>query len=274
MSSSKKATTANPANPTPGPVRLEDYQVEFVGPFLSLLLAGVSYYIWQHFERLDEVGWFESLLVGAGLAVICIILLYLPQILYKAFKNKFYTSVAIILLFPSLFVLSKSAWRTFEYFNTTNIISDDVVKNTAPLSAIVSDALEKTIKIALQSDFVLPTPLHEETKSIFNSEESNPPTFDGNCQKYSKEILSRASLTSPQEHQVKGQVEIFRRTIYLTGKPVGLVLIGKPKEYEAQAMYIMGGRHRHTDAVSHSSAEDAVWKALTTMCENFQKELT
>ena len=42
---------------------------------------------------------------------------------------------------------------------------------------------------------------------------------------------------------------------YLTGKPVGLAL-GKPKEYEAQAMYIMGGIHCHTDAVSHSSAED------------------
>ena len=230
--SSKKAARANPATPAPGPIRLEDYQVEFVGPFLGLLLTGVSYYFWRHYERLEKVGWLESLLVGAGLAVVCITLLYLPQILYKAFNNKFYISVAIMVLLPSLFVLSMSAWRTWEYFNTF--------------------------------------PLHEGTTPVIpNIEESDSPIFDGNCQNYAKEILARAILTSP--HKVKGQVDTFQRSIFLAGQPIGLLLIRK-LEYRAQAMYIMWGRVRHTDAVSHFSAEDAVEKALTKMCEIFQTE--
>jgi len=259
---------------------LETYVEPYIGPLLEILLKGLTHYFWELFDRQGEVGWIKSLLTATIIVVLVAVAIYLSNIISTALKNKFYALIVFILLVLTFVVLKKPAWKTLEYFNNTNIDNEDV-ETSLPKGNFISDSLKKSeVKDSLQSathfeqegiNLVLqtPYPMHKEPD---NSDEPDPPIFDGNCWKYSKEILTQTELTSPKKYQVKGQVDIFQRTIYLTGKPSGLVLVGTPEEYEAQALYIMGGRHRHTDAMSRLSAEDAMEKALVKMCENFQRE--
>ena len=104
---------------------LGNYEQEFIGPFIEaiigLILAFVGYYCHQHWERLPEVGLFESVALAISLAFICIVLLYLSQILYTIFSNKLYASLTILLLFLTFFVLSRPAWNLFVYLNGTSI---------------------------------------------------------------------------------------------------------------------------------------------------------
>ena len=90
--------------------------------------------------------------------------------------------------------------------------------------------------------------------------------------KHSKYLLSGDILTKPKKYHVKGQVEMFKRTIYLTGKQSNLVLLGVPSEYEGNALDMMNIRHHNAEVYHHLSAKDAVEKSLIKMCETLRRE--
>ena len=268
------------ASPSGGGFQLEDFQVEYVGPLIGLILSVVIYYCCNHLERLPEVGLLESLVVSIVVALLVIAMLYLHTILYKTFTNKFYASVVIILMFPTIFVLSKPAWKIFVYFNgTTPSNAEGSSSITTPV-----DELSRLIQQdgSYKSEHLVSKHIQGMEKSSSSSEESlktrtsdllssnEEPYFEGDCIKYSKLLLATAILTVPKQYHVKGQVEMFKITVYLTGKPSVLALTRKPKEYLGTAMDVMGDRHHNTEAHSRESAEDAIEKALIKICEIFK----
>ena len=278
----------------PSTIRLENYEQEFIGPFIEafigLILAFVGYYCHQHWERLPEVGLFESVALAISLAFICIVLLYLPQILYRIFSNKLYASLMIVFLFLAFFVLSRPAWNLFVYLNGTSITvssdSEESMKIEKILEQIAKfDEVEVKHNKEQTPEGVSSPVMHDPSSSdppiqrthipLSNADESADSEnkveyFDGDCMKHSKYLLSGA-LTNPKKYHVKGQVEMFKRTIYLTGKPSNLVLLGVPSEYEGNALDMMN-RHHNAEAYSQLSVKDAVEKSLIKMCETLRRE--
>lgn len=121
-----------------------------------------------------------------------------------------------------------------------------------------SPKLEQTPEVVQVSSSPSPTPNEAATDTL---------KFDGDCAKYSRQLLSQAALNTQETNRVKGQVEMFKQTIHLTAKPS----FADPSNYEASALDVMNRRH-NGGAESRVSAEDAVEKALVEVCENLRRD--
>ncbi len=95
------------------------------------------------------------------------------------------------------------------------------------------------------------------------------------CEKYSKYLLSKASVTESTKYHFKGDAEIFGRSIHFIGKSTVPVLVAgfEPSEFRADIMDVMKPTsNKHSaEATSTLSVQDAVEKALIRLCEKLKQ---
>ncbi len=248
-------------------VKFETYEQVFLGLLISMILGIPIYLCTQYWENLSEVRVYGTV----GVAVcLCVTVFFL---LYKVFSYKGYVLVLIFMLF--LTVLSGLTWKTFVPLNSMNTTSgtedEKLMKEIIePLKQEEVQPFDQHLEEPLKQWSKLPLPKLEQTQSSLSK--PNEPTtdtlkFDGDCVKYSRQLLSQAVLKTPKKHQIKGQVVMFKRTIHLTGRPS----FGDASKYEGDALDVMNRRH-NAGAESYVSVEDAVKKALIKVCENLRRE--
>ena len=284
--SSAKREMATPAQPPD----LEPYLHELSGALFAVVGTLAGYICQVYWENGSDFGLYKTIGLSLALAVIVYVVLSVPQILRKAFANKLYTALAVFVGFLLFACLSRL------YRSLSTVI--DPTTSTTPVSGKVE--LTQQITSVEESISELPVPLidggrdgvrmiHQEqleegsrSQTVeqntgvdsISTNKATPAlsTFNGDCTKHSKQLISQTSLTSPEKHRIEGQVDMFKRTILLKGKPTQLALFDEYSgEYEGDAIDIMNRKH-NKGATSSISAKDALEKALTKMCETLVTE--
>ena len=241
-------------------------------PFASAILGGVGYFGSVYLEKFSEVGLYETVGLAVCLSLAAVLLLNLPQILHRAISYKFYVPIVIFVVV----LLFRLTWNRFSpHDNTTQKDNtDSTVEVQADPQKLVFTELENTQPVDLLnpqqgSKQSLSESLHAARS---DGHESSSIKFDNDCKKHSQRLLSEASLTSPTKYSIQGQVEVFGRTVHLTGESSVPMIADdyKPLEFKASAMDILNRQH-NTGATSKLNVQDAVEKALIEMCKNLRE---
>ena len=260
--------------------------------FSTILVTAIYLYMNnEYWRKAHEDTLYKIIGFIVGIAV-CLTLLYICHILYKAYSKKNYTPVLVfsIVFFGLILCL---IWKLHTIASkTSNNDSEEAPRLGEPLDKSVGNQplnLEKPLEqetieqekrpVGTQAD------LKQETKETVKEEqlpmpERTPPleetpskhTSSSYCQKTdcetcSKQLLSETTLTPKKKHpdRLAGQVIMFDKDIGLTGRPEA------GKVYTASALYFID-RQLNTEGNSYTSVEDAIEKALIKMCKNLRRK--
>ena len=279
----------------------ESCEHNYILPALFSTILGTAIYLYmnnEYWRKAHEDTLYKIIGFIVGIAV-CLTLLYICHILYKAYSKKNCTPVLVFSIVFFGLILCLIIWKLHTIASkTSNNDSDEALSLVEPLDRSVDNQAlnqEKPLKqetieqeerpVDTQADLKQEKPLKQETKETVKEEqppmpEPTPPLEEKpsehtsssyrqitDCETYSKQLLSETTLTPKKKHpdRLAGQVIMFDKDIGLTGRPEA------GTGYTASALYFID-RQLNTEGNSYTSVEDAIEKALIEMCKKLRRK--
>ncbi len=248
-----------------------------IQPAADVVIGVAGYIFEEYWNKLDEVGVYETVVLSVCVSLAVALFLYLQQILDVAIKYKHYVPFLVFIVCLGIFFVRLS-WN--QYTHSKNITNNSqnvygtptqtskpaIVFKPSPSPSVPSEEsnLHKEEEIIVQT---IDSELNQDKQKQSPSDVSKD-----DCEKYSKFLFSQAKITVSKKYKLEGYLEVFGRSVNFIGKPTIPVISEDfvPPAFKGEMMDVMNRRH-NTEATSTLNVQDAVEKALIKLCDKLKQ---